>query len=320
MTDQKYDPAKIEAKWQKIWERAEIYQPLEPSKKHPKMYILDMFPYPSGAGLHVGHIEGYTGTDILSRYFRMKGYCVLHPMGWDAFGLPAENFAIKSGIHPDKSTHDNITNFKRQIKAAGLSYDWTREIDTSDPKYYKWTQWLFILLFKNGLAYKKKAAANWCPKDETVLANEQVVNGKCERCGTLVVQRELEQWFFKITDYADRLIEGLDRVDWPESTKLQQENWIGRKRGINISYDIDDIDQKVTVFTTRPDTNFGATFLVLAPEHKLASAIATKDKRPEVERYIQKAKRKTELERIREGTKKTGVFTCLLYTSPSPRD
>lgn len=262
-----YDSSIIEPKWQRVWEEQNLYHTPDPSAKKPKKYILDMYPYPSGAVLHVGHMEGYVATDIVSRYLRMTGSSVLHPMGWDAFGLPAENYAIQTGIPPDKSTHDNINTFRRQLKMLGLSYDWSREIDTSDPNYYKWTQWLFIQLFKMGLAYKKKAPANWCPKDETVLANEQVINGKCERCGTEVIQKDLDQWFFKITAYADQLIDGLEQINWPKSTRLMQKNWIGRKEGEFIKFG------EIEVFTTRPDTIFGATFVVLSPNHALAGKI-----------------------------------------------
>ncbi|HUC94379.1 MAG TPA: class I tRNA ligase family protein [Candidatus Saccharimonadales bacterium] len=267
---EKFDHKKIEAKWQKRWKEAGIYNTgSSPSKKK---YILDMFPYPSGSTMHVGHLEGYVGTDILSRYLRMNGYSVLHPMGWDAFGLPAENYAIKTGIDPDKSTHDNINTFRRQLEISGMSYDWSREIDTSSPEFYKWTQWLFIQLYKKGLTYKKKAPVNWCPKDETVLANEQVVNGKCERCDTPVIQKELDQWFFKITDYADRLISGLDTIDWPEDVKRQQINWIGKKEGAKVRFEIKGEKGKyIEVFTTRPDTIFGATFLVVSPNHPLVN-------------------------------------------------
>ncbi|MDP3918028.1 MAG: class I tRNA ligase family protein [Candidatus Woesebacteria bacterium] len=222
-----YNHKKVESKWQKRWEEEGIYK--TSSSKNKKRYVLDMFPYPSGASMHVGHLEGYVGTDILSRYLRMKGFDILHPMGWDAFGLPAENYAIKTGIHPNKEIHKNIEKFKKQLIASGLSYDWDKEIDTSSPEFYKWTQWIFIKLFEKGLAYKKKSAVNWCPKDETVLANEQVIDGKCERCDTAVVKKDLDQWFFKITDYADRLISGLDGIDWLEEVKTQQKNWIGRK-------------------------------------------------------------------------------------------
>ncbi|MEK7550891.1 MAG: class I tRNA ligase family protein [Patescibacteria group bacterium] len=235
----KYDHTRIEKKWQEEWAKNQIYKTSLARGKNK--YILDMFPYPSGASMHVGHLEGYVGTDILSRYYRMRGYSILHPMGWDAFGLPAENYAIKTGIHPDKETHKNIEIFKRQLKASGLSYDWDKEIDTSSPEFYKWTQWLFIELFKKGLAYKKKSPVNWCPKDETVLANEQVEDGKCERCDTPVIKKDLDQWFFKITDYADRLISGLDGIDWLEEVKIQQKNWIGRKKSKKgITYHIHD--------------------------------------------------------------------------------
>lgn len=261
-----YNPNIKEKKWQTVWEKEGLYK--TPDSPSNKKYVLDMFPYPSGATMHVGHLEGYIGTDILSRFYRMNGYSVLHPMGWDAFGLPAENYAIKTGIHPNKSTHDNIKVFKRQLKNSGLSYDWSREIDTSDPDFYRWTQWLFILLFKKGLAYKKKAAVNWCPKDETVLANEQVIEGKCERCDTPVIQKELEQWFFKITDYADRLISGLDKIDWREDVKVQQKNWIGRSEGRNIEFKVLDSEEIIKVFTTRPDTLNSATFIAIAEEGK----------------------------------------------------
>lgn len=252
----------IESKWQEEWANKSIYNLTEiDSENKKKRYVLDMFPYPSGATMHVGHLEGYVGSDILSRYLRMNGYAVIHPMGWDAFGLPAENYAIKTGIHPDKSTHENIKTFKRQLETSGMSYDWTREIDTSSPEFYKWTQWLFILMFKNGLAYKKKSPVNWCPKDETVLANEQVVDGKCERCDTPVIQKELDQWFFKITAYSDRLISGLGNIDWLDEVKRQQINWIGKSNGMNLKIG------EWEVFTTRPDTLKGATFLAVAPNH-----------------------------------------------------
>jgi leucyl-tRNA synthetase len=260
----KYDHSKIEKKWQELWLKEKIYKTSDVSVNAKKRYVLDMFPYPSGSTMHVGHLEGYVGTDILSRYLRMNGWSVLHPMGWDAFGLPAENYAIKTGIDPNKSTHDNIKTFKRQLEISGMSYDWSHEIDTSSPEFYKWTQWLFILLFKKGLAYKKKAPVNWCPKDETVLANEQVVEGKCERCDTPVIQKELDQWFLKITAYADRLISGLDKIDWPDEIKIQQKNWIGRSEGRTIEFLIDGSEKKIKVFTTRPDTLNSATFLAIA--------------------------------------------------------
>jgi len=261
----KYDHSKIEKKWQDKWKKEGVYKtPISSTGK--KNYILDMFPYPSGSTMHVGHLEGYVGTDILSRYYRMKGDRVFHPMGWDSFGLPAENYAIKTGNHPDKSIHDNIKTFKRQLEISGLSYDWDHEIDTSSPEFYKWTQWLFIQLFKKGLAYKKKSPVNWCPKDETVLANEQVIDGKCERCDTPVIQKELDQWFLKITDYSDRLISGLSDIDWPDEIKVQQKNWIGRSEGRVVEFEIESSGKKIEVFTTRPDTLNSATFLAIASQ------------------------------------------------------
>ncbi|MDP1710239.1 MAG: class I tRNA ligase family protein, partial [bacterium] len=259
---EKYNHAEVESKWQRAWDKEGIYKTSESVGK--KRYILDMFPYPSAASMHVGHLEGYVGTDIVSRYSRMQGYQVLHPMGWDAFGLPAENYAIKTGIHPDKSTHDNIKTFKRQLESSGMSYDWDKEIDTSDPDFYKWTQWIFIQLFNAGLAYKKKSPVNWCPKDETVLANEQVIEGKCERCDTPVIQKELDQWFLKITNYADRLISGLDKIDWPEEVKSQQINWIGKSEGMTINFNVEGSSEILRVFTTRPDTLGSVTFLAVS--------------------------------------------------------
>lgn len=258
----KYDHKKVEKKWQRVWEKEGIYSTPQEGKKR---YVLDMFPYPSGSSMHVGHLEGYVGTDILSRYLRMQGFSVLHPMGWDAFGLPAENYAIKTGIHPDKSIPDNIKTFKRQLVTSGMSYDWSREIDTSSPEFYKWTQWIFIQLFKAGLAYKKNSPVNWCPKDETVLANEQVVDGKCERCDTEVIQKDMDQWFFKITAYADRLISGLDKIDWPEEVKRQQINWIGKSEGMIIDFKKED-GTILPVFTTRPDTLNAVTFIAATDE------------------------------------------------------
>lgn len=254
-----YNHKLVEKKWQEKWAKDGTYK--TSTKKGKKRYVLDMFPYPSGASMHVGHLEGYVGTDIISRYLRMKGFDILHPMGWDAFGLPAENFAIKTGKHPNEETHKNIEIFKKQLIASGLSYDWDKEIDTSSPEFYKWTQWLFIKLFEKGLAYKKKSPVNWCPKDETVLANEQVEDGKCERCDTAVVKKDLEQWFFKITDYSDRLIDGLSGIDWLEEVKTQQKNWIGKSEGMRIKFKIKDSDEILEVFTTRPDTLESVTFV-----------------------------------------------------------
>ncbi len=309
-----YNPQTSEPHWQATWEDQQLFQDSAKLSKtskeiEEKLYLLFAFAYPSGSGLHVGHVESKTALDILARYNRMHGKDVFFPVGWDAFGLPAENYAIKTGIHPSETTKSAITTFRRQIKRLGISYDWANEIATNHPEYYKWTQWIFIQLFKAGLAYRKKGSVNWCPQDKTVLANEQVVNGACERCGTAVIQKDLEQWFFKITHYQDELISGLDTVDWPQPTKQQQLNWIGKKTGINITYRIKDSSQTVTCFTTRPDTNFGATFIVLAPEHPLAQQAA--QDHLQVQNYLAQAASKTELERQQEGRQKTGVFTGL---------
>lgn len=303
-----YDHKKIEKKWQEKWKEENSFAADDSSNKK-KLYVLDMFPYPSGAGLHVGHVEGYTATDIYSRFKRMQGYNVLHPMGWDSFGLPAENYAVKTGIPPAKTTEEAINTFRAQMKNLGFSYDWAREVGAHTPEYYKWTQWFFLFLYKNGLAYKKKAFVNWDPVDQTVLANEQVLpDGTAERSGAKVEQRELEQWFFKITEYADALVDDLDKVDWPESTKINQRNWIGRSEGAQIKFQIANSKSQIEVFTTRPDTLFGATYMVLAPEHpeisNFKSQITNWD---EVLRYIEATKNKTDLER-QEGEKdKTGV-------------
>ena len=260
----KYDHQTLDAKWQKFWEKHKIFITQETGEKK---YVLDMFSYPSGDGLHMGHIESYTASDIFAHYYRFKGYSVLYPVGFDAFGLPAENAAIKKNIPPAENTARNIERFSQQLKMSGFSYDWDRQIVTSDPEYYKWTQWLFLQLYKNGLAYQKEALVNWCPNDKTVLANEQVVGGRCERCGTAVIQKKLKQWFFKITDFAEDLLTGLEKLDWPESTKEIQRNWIGKSEGVDIEFAVKDADLKIKVFTTRPDTLFGATYMVLAPEH-----------------------------------------------------
>ncbi len=302
-----YNAGEIEPKWQQHWEQRQAFLASETASGE-KYYCLDMFPYPSGSGLHVGHPEGYTATDIVSRYKRMRSYTVLHPMGWDAFGLPAENYAIKSGIHPDKSTHDNIKTFKRQITSLGFSYDWNREVDTSSPEYYKWTQWMFLQMYEHNLAYRKKAKVNWCDGCQTVLANEQVVDGKCERSGDEVIQKDLEQWFFKITDYADQLLEDLDTIDWPEPIKLMQRNWIGRQEGIDLYYDVENSTEKITTFTKYPETNFGATFIVIAPEHPIVSNITQPDQQTEVAAYISRTASMTPLQR-KENKEKSGVFT-----------
>lgn len=310
MAHPKYVPAEFEPKWSRHWEKEGIYKTPEISAGDKKAYVLDMFPYPSGAGLHVGHVEGYTATDIYSRFMRMKGYKVLHPMGWDAFGLPAENYAVKTNVHPEITTNNAIKTFIAQINRAGLSYDWSRELGTHRPDYYKWTQWLFLLLYKKGLAYRKEALVNWDPVDQTVLANEQVLpDGTAERSGAKVEQRMLTQWFFKITDYAERLLSDLDKLDWPESTKVGQRNWIGKSTGINITYEVEGIDAPITVFTTRPDTNFGATFIVVAPESEyVRKYIELFPHKHEVREYLEKTKSRTELDRI-SNKSKTGAFT-----------
>ncbi len=309
-----YDHKSIEQKWQKQWEKGHLHEADEDARipKEKRRYVLDMFPYPSAAGLHVGHPEGYTATDIYSRYLRMRGFHVLHPMGWDAFGLPAENYAIKERVHPRESTWKNIDTFRRQIRRIGFSYDWSREINTAEPEYYRWTQWFFLFLYKRGLAYRKKAPVNWCASCQTVLAREQVVDGGCERCRNEVVQKELEQWFFKITEYADRLLSDLAKIDWPEPIKLMQRNWIGKSDGAVIKFKVKSeklkIDEYIEVFTTRPDTIFGATYLVVAPEHRIITNYELRiTNYGKAEEYIQKAKKKTELQRTDLAKEKTGV-------------
>ncbi len=303
----KYNHRKIERKWQYFWKKNNIFKTPESSKKK-KVYILDMFPYPSAYGLHVGHMRGYTYTDLLSKKKRMEGYRVLHPMGWDAFGLPAENFAIKTGVHPKITTEKNIKNIKRQLIQAGYDYDWQKELNTSNKDYYKWTQWLFVKLFENGLAYKKEASVNWCPSCKTVLANEQVINGKCERCGTFVEQKKLNQWFIKITKYADRLLNDLGNLDWPENIKEMQKNWIGKSLGAKVKFKVQSLDKIIEVFTTRIDTIFGATYLVVAPEHKIINEAKKQIKNIKtVTAYVKKAINKTALERQALEKTKSGI-------------
>ena len=306
----KYNPSEIEPKWQKFWEDNKTFKAEDFSTK-PKKYILDMFPYPSGMGLHVGHPEGYTATDIFSRYWRLKGFNVLHPMGWDAFGLPAENYAIKTGTHPSVTTQSNVNTFRKQIKSLGFSYDWEREVDTTDPEYYKWTQWIFLQLFKKGLAYEAFVPINFCPSCKTGLANEEVVNGKCERCGTVVERKNLRQWMLRITAYADRLLSGLEQMNWPESIKTLQRNWIGRSEGAEVTFKVaQDGDElaDIVVYTTRPDTLFGATYMVLSPEHELVQKLKDKITNfAEVTRYATEAKNKSDLERTELNKDKTGV-------------
>ncbi len=306
-----YPFKEIEKKWQKFWEENKTFKVNEDKSvpRDKRQYILDMFPYPSSAGLHVGHPEGYTATDIYSRYLRMQGYHVLHPMGFDSFGLPAENYAIKTGTHPKISTEKNIERFEKQIKALGFSYDWDRKISTHEPEYYKWTQWIFLKMWEKGLAYEAEVPINWCPSCKTGLANEEVKDGKCERCHTQVVRKDVRQWILRITAYAERLLSDLDKLDWPESIKLMQRNWIGRSEGANVKFPLADGDGYIEVFTTRPDTLFGATYMVLAPEHPLVSSVTTEEHRREVEEYRYQAKLKSDLERTDLAKEKTGVFT-----------
>lgn len=310
-----YNHQQIEKKWQNYWESNKTFKAND-NLGQKKFYALDMFPYPSGAGLHVGHPEGYTATDIISRYKRMQGYNVLHPMGWDAFGLPAEQYAIDTGNDPKAFTAQNIATFKRQIQELGFSYDWDREINTTDPEYYKWTQWIFIQLYNQGLAYVDEVAVNWCPALGTVLSNEEIVDGVSERGGHPVVRKPMRQWVLKITEYADRLLEDLEDLDWPESIKDMQRNWIGRSEGAELTFNIDDTDLSFSVFTTRPDTIYGATFAVLSPEHPLVDKITTEDEKEIVEQYKLEASRKSDLERTDLAKGKSGVFTGAFTTNP----
>ncbi len=311
-----YEPKRIEPKWQAHWrEHAVFAAKLDPDK--PKFYVLDMFPYPSGAGLHVGHPKGYIATDVLSRYKRMRGFNVLHPMGWDAFGLPAEQYAIETGTHPRETTARNIDNLRRQLQVLGLDYDWSREIDTTDPRYVRWTQWIFRKLYERGLAYLAEVPVNWCPALGTVLANEEVIDGRSERGGHPVVRKAMRQWMLRITAYADRLIDDLDGLDWPEPIVKMQRDWVGRSEGARIEFAlVGKPDAKIEVFTTRPDTLFGATYMVLAPEHPLVAKITAADRRAEVERYVDAAARRSERARIADTREKSGVFTGALAAHP----
>ncbi|MBG9983105.1 leucine--tRNA ligase [Aerococcaceae bacterium DSM 111020] len=304
-----YNHLTIEKKWQDYWDENHTFKTKDRGPNHPKYYALDMFPYPSGQGLHVGHPEGYTATDIVSRMKRAQGYDVLHPMGWDAFGLPAEQYALDTGNDPAEFTEENIANFKRQIKSLGFSYDWDREINTTDPEYYKWTQWIFVKLFEKGLAYEDEVMVNWCPALGTVLANEEVIDGLSERGGHPVYRRPMKQWVLKITDYADRLLEDLDDLDWPESIKDMQRNWIDRSEGATIDFQIKGHSEKLQTYTTRPDTLFGLSYVVLAPEHPLVKVVTTDEMRPTVEKYIQDVSLKSDLDRTSLNKDKTGVFT-----------
>ena len=306
-----YNHKEIEKKWRHNWE----ISPINKDTTKPKYYCLDMFPYPSGSGLHVGHWRGYVISDVWSRYKMLHGYHIIHPMGWDAFGLPAENYAIKMKTHPAKSTADNIANIKRQINEIAALYDWDMEVNTTDPKFYKWTQWIFVQMFKKGLAYQKEMPINWCPSCKTGLANEEVVNGCCERCGAEVTKKNLKQWMLKITAYADRLLSDLDKLDWPEKVKKMQTDWIGKSYGAEVDFKLENSDKKITVYTTRPDTLHGATFMVLAPEHAMARELATPETEKDVEAYIQMAANKSSVDRL-QGKEKTGVFTGSYAINP----
>ena len=313
----RYNPKDIEPKWQAKWQADKIYEATEDDTK-PKRYVLEYFPYPSGAAMHVGHVRNYAIGDVVSRFYRMQGENVLHPMGWDSFGLPAENYAIKNNISPKQAIAENTGKFKQQLIQMGFSYDWSREIDSSYPEYYRWTQWFFKLLFDKGLAYQKDSLQWWCETDKTVLANEQVEAGKCWRCGNEVTKKALKQWFFKITDYADRLVDDLDKLDWPEAIKTMQRNWIGKSVGAEVDFMVKDTQEKITVFTTRHDTQFGVTFLVLAPEHPLVTKIATDEQKESVDAYIKQSLGKSEIERQSEDSKaKTGVFTGAYAINPA---
>jgi leucyl-tRNA synthetase len=307
-----YNHKEIEKKWRKYWEE----HPVNVNDgKRPKYYCLDMFPYPSGSGLHVGHWRCYVISDVWSRYKLLNGYHVIHPMGWDAFGLPAENYAIQKGIHPSKATDENIAKFKKQIKDISAIYDWDMELSTTDPSFYKWTQWIFVKMFKAGLAYEKEMPINWCPSCKTGLANEEVVNGGCERCGASVTKKNLKQWMLRITHYADRLLEDLDKLDWPEKVKKMQSDWIGKSYGAEVDFVVEGSDESIRVYTTRPDTLYGATFMVLSPEHEIASKLAVPEQKKAVEEYIYKASMKSSVDRLQDKDK-TGVFTGSYAINP----
>ena len=307
-----YNHKAIEQKWRKYWEGNPVN--VDDGKK-PKYYCLDMFPYPSGNGLHVGHWRGYVISDVWSRYKMLKGYYLIHPMGWDAFGLPAENYAITTGQHPAVSTQENVDNIKRQMNEIASIYDWDMEVNTTDPDFYKWTQWIFVKMFKEGLAYEKEFPINWCPSCKTGLANEEVVGGECERCGTAVTKKNLRQWMLRITKYADRLLGDLDKLDWPEKVKKMQAEWIGKSYGAEVDFGLENREEKIRVYTTRPDTLYGATFMVLAPEHKLAAGLATDETRAAVEKYINDASMKSNVDRLQD-KEKTGVFTGSYAINP----
>ncbi|MEF9945733.1 MAG: leucine--tRNA ligase [Lachnospiraceae bacterium] len=311
-----YNHKAVEKKWREHWKQNPVNPKIDDQgEKKEKYYCLDMFPYPSGNGLHVGHWRGYVISDVWSRYKLLQGYYIVHPMGWDAFGLPAENYAIKMGVHPAKSTAENVANIKRQIDEIAALYDWDMEVNTTDPEFYKWTQWIFVKMFKEGLAYEKEFPINWCPSCKTGLANEEVVNGKCERCGTEVTKKNLRQWMLKITAYADRLLEDLDKLDWPDKVKKMQADWIGKSHGAEVDFAVQNTEQKITVYTTRPDTLYGATFMVLAPEHDMAKGLVTPETKEAVEAYILKASMKSSVDRLQD-KEKTGVFTGSYAVNP----
>ncbi len=318
----KYPFAAIEKKWQDFWEQNKSFRATEDPSFPPekRCYVLDMFPYPSSQGLHVGHPEGYTATDIYCRYLRMNGYNVLHPMGFDSFGLPAENYAIKTGTHPKATTEENIEMFRAQIKRLGFSYDWEREVSTHTPEYYRWTQWIFLQLFNKGLAYESETPINWCPSCKTGLANEEVKDGSCDRCGTQVSRKNLRQWILRITDYADKLLDGLDGLDWSDAIKAMQRNWIGRSEGADVTFTVESTGDEISVYTTRPDTLFGATYMVLSPEHPLVEKITSAEQRQAVEAYIDEAAKKSDLERTDLAKDKTGVFSGSYAINPVNRE
>ena len=311
----RYNPSEIEPKWQQVWEEQKANE-VEADTSKVKTYVAGMFPYPSGAGMHTGHAFSYSIVDAIARFHRQHGENVLNPMGWDTFGLPAENYAIKTGTAPAKATAENIANFKKQFKRMGVSIDWSRELNTSDPEYYKWTQWVFTKLFERGLAYQKESLQWWCPVDKTVLANEQVEAGHCWRCGSLVEKKSMKQWFFKITEYADALLDEIEDLDWPQKIKTAQTNWIGKSVGAEIEFKIDGLDDAITVFSTRPDTIFGASFVVLAPEHPLARTLAVGNFKEAANTYVKEAVKKSEIERTNDTKEKTGVFTGSYAINP----
>ncbi len=320
MVANRYEPRELESKWRTRWEESGLYRTDLSQTPDERLYVLVMFIYPSGAKLHVGHWFNYTATDIWARAQRARGKTVFMPMGYDAFGLPAENYAIKHGIHPAESTAANIADIRGQLAAMGAMWDWDKELNTSAPEYYRWTQWFFLKLLEHDLAYKAEAPVNWCPDCKTVLANEQVVEGNCERCGREVVQRRMKQWFFRITRYAQRLLDGLETIDWPEKTKIMQRNWIGRSEGAELQFALADAPAtRIKVFTTRPDTVFGATYMVLAPEHPLVPTLTTAAQRAEVEAYCLAARKATEIERTSTVREKTGAFTGAWAINPFTR-